>query len=71
MEKELVEILDSIIVRKAKSGIEYKDIVKATGLSTSTIVKILKPSRRMDVNLDSILKIMRYFDELENMKMEG
>ena len=70
MEEKLVEVLDSMIVNKAKLGVQYKDIVKATGLSTSTITNILNPSRRMSVNLDSILRLIRYFEELKNMKTE-
>ena len=70
MEKDLIQILDNIILDKALLRVNYKEITSETGLSSKTISDILNPHKRCNAKIDTVLKMIKYFDKLK-LEREG
>ena len=63
--KKFEDLLDEMILEKGKRKLSCEEIGKGSGLTRQSVSKLLSTNLRNRANIDSILKVARYFDNLD------
>ena len=64
LETKFEELLDSLIVQKKRHKKSMDEIAVNSQVSRPTVSRLLSIDSRNRVNVDSLLKVARYFDNL-------
>lgn len=64
LETKFEELLDSLIVQKKRHKKSMDEIAVNSQVSRPTVSRLLSIDGRNRVNVDSLLKVARYFDNL-------
>lgn len=62
--KKFEDLMDELILEKGKRRLSCEEIGNGSGLTRQSVSKLLSTNLRDRANIDSMLRVARYFDEL-------